>query len=100
VNRLDRDLHPIFVGEPTGSSPNFVGEDNPIMLPWSSLNVSASSRYWQDSVSEDERTFVAPELPAEMSSEDFRTNRDPAMDVIRAYLATRRAAAKGRGGAG
>ncbi|MGQ0723220.1 MAG: hypothetical protein ACT4PE_16850 [Candidatus Eiseniibacteriota bacterium] len=90
VNRLDRDVHPIFVGEPTGSSPNFVGEDNPIVLPWSGLTVSASSRYWQDSVSEDVRPFIAPELPAEMSSEDFRTNRDPAMDVIREYLAARR----------
>jgi hypothetical protein len=92
VNRLDRQLDPIFVGEPTGSRPNFVGEDNPIQLPWSGLHVSASSRYWQDSVSEDERPFVAPDLPAEMSSEDFRTNRDPAMEVIREYLGTRRAA--------
>ena len=92
VNRLDRDVHPIFVGEPTGSRPNFVGEDNPIILPWSGLTVSASSRYWQDALSEDARPWIAPELIAEMSSKDFRTNRDPAMETVRAYLATRRTA--------
>ncbi|MCA9757802.1 MAG: hypothetical protein KDA27_18570 [Candidatus Eisenbacteria bacterium] len=94
VNRLDWDIHPIFVGEPTGSRPNFVGEDNPIVLPWSGLTVSASSRYWQDALSEDKRIWIAPDLLAEMSSQDFRTNRDPAMDAIRAFLARRRAEPK------
>lgn len=96
VNRLDRDVRPIFVGEPTGSRPNFVGEDNPIVLPWSGLTVSASSRYWQDALSEDERPWIAPELIAEMSSTDYRTNRDPAMDAIRAYLTVRRARESGK----
>ena len=32
-----------------------------------------------------------PELVAELSSMDFETNRDPAMDAIRAYLANRKA---------
>lgn len=91
VNRLDRDVRPIFVGEPTGSRPNFVGEDNPISLPWSGLTVSASSRYWQDALSEDERVWIAPEILVEMSSADFRENRDPAMEAIRSYLKVRRA---------
>ena len=92
VNRLERDSNPIFVGEPTSSSPNFVGEGNPIQLPYSELHVRGSSRYWQDTLSDDYRTWVAPDLVAELSSEDYRTRRDPALDAIRAYLAERQRA--------
>lgn len=91
VNWIDRDLHPVFVGEPTGSKPNFVGEHNLIVLPYSGLRVSGSSRYWQDSLSEDTRPWIAPHLVAEVSSSDYAANRDPSMDAIRAYLKHRRA---------
>ena len=77
----------MFVGEPTGSRPNFVGEGNKIKLPYSGLIVNGSSLYWQDTLSDDFRIWIAPDLAAPMTSEDFRTNRDPCLDVIRAYRA-------------
>lgn len=92
-NWLDRSTDALFVGEPTGSRPNFVGEGNSIILPYSGLVANASSRYWQDSVSEDTRTWIAPELEAEMTSEDYRANRDPAFAAILEYLKTRELAA-------
>jgi hypothetical protein len=49
---------------------------------------NASNRYWQDAYSDDYRPWIAPDLVAELSSTDLRTNRDPAMDVIREYLGT------------
>ncbi len=76
----------MFVGEPTGSSPNFIGETTMITLPWSGLQVSCSSLYWQRSVAMDYRTWIAPDLVAELSSEDYRTNRDPALEAILDYL--------------
>ena len=76
----------MFVGEPTGSSPNFIGETTMISLPWSGLRVSCSSLYWQRSVAMDYRTWIAPDLVAELSSEDYRTNRDPALEAILDYL--------------
>ena len=76
----------MFVGEPTGSSPNFIGESTVITLPWSDLQVSCSSLYWQRSVAMDDRTWIAPDLPAELSSEDYRTNRDPALEAILDYI--------------
>jgi hypothetical protein len=76
----------MFVGEPTGSSPNFIGETTMITLPWSDLQVSCSSLYWQRSVAMDYRTWIAPDLLAELSSEDYRTNRDPAMEAIFNYI--------------
>lgn len=87
TNQMQRETQVLIVGEPTGSSPNFFGEGNPIKLPYSGLVVNGSSRYWQDSLSDDYRTWVAPELIAEMTSEDFRTNNDPAMNAIMRYIA-------------
>ncbi len=76
----------IFVGEPTGSKPNFIGESTVITLPWSGLQVSCSSLYWQRSHAFDYRTWIAPDLLAELSSEDYRTNHDPAMEAIFTYI--------------
>jgi hypothetical protein len=56
--------------------------------------MSASSRFWQDSVSEDMRLWIAPEFEAEMTADDYRHNRDPAFAAILEYLATRNRAAK------
>jgi hypothetical protein len=85
-NWLDQRTEVIFVGEPTGSRPNFVGEGNSIVLPYSGLVANASSRLWQDSVSEDARVWIAPDLVAQMTSDDYRSNRDPALATILAYL--------------
>ena len=88
-NWMDRGTAALFVGEPTGSSPNFVGEGNEIRLPYSGLMANASSRMWQDSYSEDQRVWIAPELAAEMTSDDYRNNRDPSLAAILDYLAMR-----------
>ena len=79
----------LFVGEPTGSSPNFIGENKYFTLPYSGLRVSVSDRYHQRSGSTDRRIWIAPDLIAEMSSEAFRKNEDPAMEAIKTYLRTR-----------
>ncbi len=92
-NWLDRQTPALFVGEPTGSRPNFIGEGNNIILPYSGLTANASSRYWQDSVSEDMRVWIAPDLAAEMTSDDYRNHRDPALAAILEYLKTRELAA-------
>ena len=89
TNQMEWETEVLVVGEPTGSSPNFVGEGNPIELPYSGLVVNGSSRYWQDSLSDDYREWIAPDLVAEMTSDDFRNNNDPAMRVIMQYLAHR-----------
>ncbi len=85
---LDRALDPIFVGEPTGSSPNFVGETVMLTLPYSKITVSISDLYWQRSWPLDDRCWIAPDLPALPTFELFRANRDPAMEVIEEYLRT------------
>ena len=51
-----------FVGEPTGSSPNFVGETVPFRLPYSGFTVNVSDLYWQTSWPMDHRTWIPPDL--------------------------------------
>jgi tetratricopeptide (TPR) repeat protein len=83
---LERNTNAIFVGEPTGSSPNFVGETTILRLPCSGLRFSCSSLYWQSSTATDRRTWIAPELVAEPSLVAFASNRDPGLEAIFADL--------------
>lgn len=82
VMDIQMSVQPVFVGEPTGSSPNFVGESSILVLPCSELPVSCSSLFWQNSDPWDDRPWIAPHVIAELSSEDYFSNRDPAMDAI------------------
>jgi len=86
VSLLELHSATTFVGEPTGSRPNFVGESTSFVLPCTRYRVYCSSRYWQHVSSTDTRPWIAPGMVAEMSSRDFAANRDPAMDAIFAEI--------------
>jgi tetratricopeptide (TPR) repeat protein len=85
ATEIERYTNAIFVGEPTGSSPNFVGESIRVNLPYSKMQGSISDLYWQSSVAMDYRTWIAPLLYAPPSFELFKANRDPAMEAIANY---------------
>lgn len=83
INRLERRLPAMIVaGEPSMSSPDFTGEDNPVHLPFSGLTASISNRYWQDSAADDRRPWIAPALPVALTSRDWLENRDPVLDAV------------------
>lgn len=84
---IERHSKAIFVGEPTGSSPNFIGEENEATfeLPFSKLMVNVSYLFWQSSWPTDYRPFIAPLLYTPPRFEIVRANRDPAMEAILAY---------------
>lgn len=86
VTDIDRECNPIFVGEPSGSSPNFVGETIQFNLPYSKISGSISDLYWQRSWPMDERTWIPPDLPAPPTFEAYSQNRDVAMEAILEYL--------------
>jgi tetratricopeptide (TPR) repeat protein len=84
--QIERETNAIFVGEPTGSSPNFVGESAVMVkLPYSNLRASISDLYWENSVAMDYRTWIPPQIYAPPTFAMFRANRDPAMEAILAY---------------
>ncbi|TDQ00531.1 hypothetical protein EV186_102392 [Labedaea rhizosphaerae] len=72
----------IFVGEPTGSRPNFVGETTPFRLPHRGIRVNVSDVHWQNSWPFDHRRWIAPELYAPPTFACLRAGRDPAMEAI------------------
>jgi tetratricopeptide (TPR) repeat protein len=82
---FERHTKAIFVGEPTGSSPNFVGEETPFVLPYSKVMVNVSDLYWQSSWPMDYRTWIAPQIYTPPIFSAYRANRDPAMEAILAY---------------
>ena len=80
--QLDMHTEALFVGEPTGSCPNFVGETSVIRLPYSGLQISISSRYHQNGGSNDKRFWIPPDLPAPPSYADWRAGKDSALRML------------------
>ncbi len=83
---LERYSPAVFVGEPTGSSPNFIGEGSEVILPWSRARVSISFLMWQNAQPQDSRTWIAPRLPAPVTFASVREGRDPALEAILAQV--------------
>jgi hypothetical protein len=82
ANLIDRHTEAIFVGEPTGSSPSFIGETVFFTLPWSKTEANVSDLLWQEAWAMDYRTWLAPTLYTPPTFAAFRANRDPALEAI------------------
>lgn len=79
---LEEHTHAIFVGEPTGSRPVFVGETIPFTLPYSKIRANISDLYWQTGWPMDRRSAIAPTIYAPPTFAAFSGNRDPALAAI------------------
>jgi len=71
----------VFVGEPTGGSCGFFGDNAPLTLPHTGLVCHVSYVWWQLMDSRDERPWIAPGIAAEPSEADFAAGRDPALEA-------------------
>ncbi len=85
LNYLEEYTNTIFVGEPSGSKGNIYGDSRRITLPNSQITVRVSVYYWQDWSPWDTRQWTPPDVTAEMSSEDYRANADPALKAALNY---------------
>jgi tetratricopeptide (TPR) repeat protein len=90
VGDLEAHTHAIFIGEATGGKPNHYGMGGisgptSFVLPHSRLVVEHSNDFMQRGVPGDNSPWKAPLLAAEITSEDYRTNRDPALEIILNY---------------
>ena len=95
---IERETSAIFVGEPSGSRPNFIGETMQFELPYSKTIANVSDLYWQTSWPVDQRPWIAPEIYAPPTFAAYRQNRDVAMEAVLAchqHLAGGRAASTG-----
>ncbi len=82
---LMRESEAIFVGEPTGSAPQFVGETVRSFLPYTKMRISISDLFWQRGWPMDHRIWIPPDLPAPLSVKDYLNNRDPALQAALDY---------------
>jgi hypothetical protein len=85
--QVDRDTGALFAGEPSSSSPNFVGEENRVELPWSGGSGNISNRF-HETIPGDTRAFIPPDIPFELSSADYFANRDPLLELVLARPAS------------
>jgi len=81
IAQVNRHTRAVFAGEPSSSKPNFVGEENQIVLPWSGAIGSISNRY-HESIPGDTRAWIEPEIKVELSSKDYFANRDPVLEAV------------------
>ena len=85
VDQLERYTNSIFVGEPTGGKVNSYGDSRKITLPNSGITVRVSTLWWQGD-ERDQRQTTEPQIPAELTFEDYHRNTDPALKAILSYV--------------
>jgi Peptidase family S41 len=76
INELERTTNVVFVGEPSGGSPNHFSDGDPIDLQTLRLTANASTGYIQDSRPDDPRVTVEPHVRVDVTSADFMARRD------------------------
>lgn len=83
--RFERDSFAVFIGGPTGASPNHFGD--PIVYRGSETNLLMiiSTLYWQDSTPFDQRDWIAPDVLASSTFQDWIEGRDEALDIALRY---------------
>ena len=79
---LARHTQAIFVGSPTGSSPNHFGDSRKLRLPRTGLTVRVSTLYWQYSDPRDGRSTIEPHLPVPTLVRDDRNGHDAPLEVV------------------
>ncbi len=81
VDWLKKWTDAIFVGEPTGSSPNQFGDAVPVKLPNSGIAPYAATVWWQDIDERIKDPWLAPDIAVDMSGDDYRNGRDPVLEA-------------------
>lgn len=81
VNDLRKWTNVIFVGEPTGASPNSYGDSRKTQLRNSNLTTRISTIYWRDYTSNETQKWIAPDLHAPNNAADFFNNKDIALET-------------------
>jgi len=84
ANALEQHTAAVFVGEPTGSSPNHYGELGQLALPNTGLTVFYSMLYWQHSPL-DARVWIPPHVAVQPSYADLAAGRDPVLQAALAF---------------
>jgi hypothetical protein len=82
VTQVEQQTEAVFVGEPTGGSPNLYGDVTTVKLPTSHIEVRISTRYWGFGGPNDHRIWIAPSISVPPTLADWNTGRDATLETI------------------
>jgi hypothetical protein len=85
IDAIETYTNAIFVGEPSASRGNAYGDSQRLVLPNSHVTLRVSTLYWQFWDPRDRRPWIAPAVPAALTSLDYAAGRDPALAAAIAY---------------
>ncbi|RPI11761.1 MAG: hypothetical protein EHM65_06780, partial [Acidobacteriales bacterium] len=75
-----------FVGEPTGTRPNFYGAMRSFPLPnHKGVAIAGSNKVWQEWDSDNYELRLVPRFDVSLTAADFKANRDAALDFVLRY---------------
>jgi Peptidase family S41 len=80
ANRLERETHAIFVGEPTGGAPNHYGDAKSFVGQATGITAIVSTLPWFDSDPRDQRSWIMPDHLIPARFDDWLNGRDPALE--------------------
>lgn len=83
---LERNTQAVFVGEPTGGSPNQYGDAIAVELPNSGLSAFVATIAWMSAGESDERLTREPDIRVRHDSNVFFAGDDPTLDAALAAL--------------
>ena len=78
---LERRTPAVFVGEPTGGSPNQYGDAISVALPRTGLTARVATVSWETAGPGDERTTLEPDVAVPADSRAFFAGRDLALEA-------------------
>ena len=81
ANRLERECFTTFVGEPTGSAPNLVGDAGYSVGEVTGITAMVARLRWFDGGPDDKRRWIAPDIAVPALYADWLAGRDPALEA-------------------
>jgi hypothetical protein len=84
--RLDAETEATFVGEPMGGCPSLYGDSSDVTLPFSGIVVSVAGTFNVGVSANDPRKTIEPEIPIELSREEWAEGSDPALGRITTFV--------------
>ncbi len=83
ASRLEYSIQPVMIGSPTGSSPNMYLSAHKFVLPYSKIVFEVSQSLFISSNKDDTRAYIAPDVPMELSFEEYANGRDPLLEYAK-----------------
>jgi len=83
ASRLEYSIQPVMIGSPTGSSPNMYLNAHKFVLPYSKIVFEVSQSLFISSNEDDTRAYIAPDVPMELSFEEYANGRDPLLEYAK-----------------